>query len=160
MSDSKPQPLTEDQRTEVRSLLKQLSEASSARASRRGSTRPVLKTTKKLKVIPNPFESIEEGQTVQGTELSPDCVVLPFIQRTRIVLFPFHYDQITQTRDEWINMMQDDVGCTLSVSDAGTKDHLRFTIDANPPVRYLHLYLQYVTGSEDQYGLNNWLYAT
>ena len=66
MTDSKPQPLTEDQRTEVRSLLKQLSEASSARASKRGSTRPILKTTKKLKVIPNPFEGIDEGQTVQG----------------------------------------------------------------------------------------------
>jgi hypothetical protein len=158
MSDSKPQPLTEDQRSEVRTLLQQLSEASSARASRRGTNRPLLKTTKKIKAQPNPFEGIDEGQQVEGTALSPDCAILPFIQRTRLVLFPFHYDDITQSRNDWIQMVLDDIGCKLSLSDAGTRDHLRFTVDANPPVRYLHIYLD--LKGVDEFGLSNWLYAT
>jgi len=158
MTDTNPAPLTENQRTEIRSMLKTLSEQSSARASKRGTNRPTHKITKTIKVIPNPFEGIEEGQTVQGTDLSNGCIVLPFIQRTRLVLYPYHYDQIPLTRDEWIRMIQHDVGCSLSLSDAGSNDHLRFTVDANPPVRYMHLYLTAV--SKTNYIISNWMYAT
>jgi hypothetical protein len=159
MNDPKPQPLTEDQRVEVRNLLKQLSAQSSARASKRGTTRPQLRTTRRIKIVPNPFDGIDEGKTVQGTELSPDCSVLPFIQRTRIVLLPFHLDDIAQFREDWIKMIEDNVGCKLSVSDAGTREHLRFTVDSNPPVRYLHIYL-----TEDKetklFSMTNFMYAT
>lgn len=160
MSESKPQTLTEDQRTEVRSLLKQLSEASTARASRRGTNRPSLKATKKLKRKPNPFDGIQEGKQVNGVQLSPDCIVLPFIQRTRIVLMPFHLDNISQTREEWINMMKYEVGLELSTTDAGSQYHLRLVIEANPPCRYLHIYLEKEANDSNKLLLTNWLYAT
>lgn len=160
MSDSKPAPLTEEQRTEVRSLLKQLSEASTARASRRGTTRPSLKATKKLKRKPNPFDGISEGKQVNGVQLSPDCITLPFIQRTRTVLLPYHLDNISQSRQEWINMMKFDVGLELSQTDAGTEYHLRLVIEANPPCKYLHMYLEKENNNPDKLLLTNWLYAT
>lgn len=161
MSEPKPAPsLTEDQRTEVRQLLQKLSAQSTARASRRGSARPSLKKTKKLKRQPNPFDGIEDNKTVNGVQLAPDCVTLPFIQRTRVVLLPFHLDQIFMERSKWITMMKEDCGLDLSEADAGTQHHLRFVIEANPPVKYLHLYLEKDPLDSRMLGINNWLYAT
>ena len=64
MSDTKSAPLTEDQRSEVRLLLQRLSQQSTARAQRRGTTRPLLQKTKKLKREVNPFDAIEQNQHV------------------------------------------------------------------------------------------------
>lgn len=161
MAEPKPAPpLTEDQRVEVRKLLQRLSQQSTARASRRGTTRPTLKTTKKLKRQVNPFDGIEANKTVNGTCLAPDCVVLPFIQRTRIVLMPYHLDGISLPRSKWIEMLRFDAGLDLSQSDAGSELHLRFVIEANPPVKYLHLYLEKDPKNSSQYLISNWLYAT
>lgn len=158
---NKPAPLTEDQRTEVRSLLQRLSQQSTARATKRGTTRPNLKQTKRIKRhIPNPFDGIEENKVVNGVVLSPEVVVLPLIQRTRIILLPYHLDQISLTRDEWIKVMRYGAGLDLSESDAGTNNYIRFVIEANPPVKYLHLYLEKDSNSSSKYLINNWLYAT
>ena len=56
-----PKPLTEAQRNEVRTLLKQLSAASASRRSKRNPNENPLsrKKKKKVKHIENPFESIE-----------------------------------------------------------------------------------------------------
>ena len=51
MNEAKSAPLTEEQRTEVRQLLQKLSQQSTARAQRRGTTRPALQKTKKLKKL-------------------------------------------------------------------------------------------------------------
>ena len=160
MADSKPNPLTEDQRTEVRDLLQRLSAQSTARASRRGTSRPSLKRTKKLKRQPNPFESIDQGQSVQGVQLPPVCITLPLIQRTRLILMPFHLDQISIPRAEWIKLMREQCGLDLSTADAGTEMHLRFVVEANPPVKYVHVFLEKDPQDANKMALQNWLYAT
>tara|TARA_B100000674_G_scaffold404973_2_gene351569 strand:- start:155 stop:637 length:483 start_codon:yes stop_codon:yes gene_type:complete len=160
MADSKAAPLTEDQRTEVRQLLQRLSQQSTARATRRGTTRPNLVKTKKLKRMVNPFDGIEANKVVQGVVLAPDVVTLPLIQRTRIILLPYHLDQIPLTRKEWIKVLKYGAGLDLSQSDGGTNTYLKFIIEANPPVKYLHLYLEKAAGSDSKYLINNWLYAT
>ena len=119
MADSKAAPLTEDQRTEVRQLLQRLSQQSTARATRRGTTRPNLVKTKKLKRMVNPFDGIEANKVVQGVVLAPDVVTLPLIQRTRIILLPYHLDQIPLTRKEWIKVLKYGAGLDLSQSDGG-----------------------------------------
>jgi len=162
MSDSKSTsaPLTEDQRSEVRVLLQKLSQQSTARATKRGTTRPNLEQTKRLKRIVNPFDGIEENKVVAGVVLSPEVVVLPLIQRTRIILLPYHLDGISMSRKEWIKLMKYGAGLDLSESDAGTNTYIRFVIEANPPVKYLHLYLEKDSRDESKYLINNWLYAT
>lgn len=161
MADSKAAaPLTEDQRSEVRLLLQRLSQQSTARATRRGTTRPNLVKTKKLKRMVNPFDGIEANKVVQGVVLAPDVVTLPLIQRTRIILLPYHLDQIPLARKEWIKVLKYGAGLDLSESDGGTNTYLKFIIEANPPVKYLHLYLEKASGSVDKYLINNWLYAT
>ena len=160
MADSKSAPLTEDQRSEVRQLLQRLSQQSTARATRRGTTRPNLVKTKKLKRMVNPFDGIEANKVVQGVVLAPDVVTLPLIQRTRIILLPYHLDQIPLTRKEWIKVLKYGAGLDLSQSDGGTNTYLKFIIEANPPVKYLHLYLEKAVGSDSKYLINNWLYAT
>ena len=64
MADAKSAPLTKDQRSEVRLLLQRLSQQSTARAQRRGTTRPALKATKKLKRMMNPFDGIEQNKHI------------------------------------------------------------------------------------------------
>ena len=60
-----PKPLTEAQRNEVRTLLKQLSAVSASRRSKAGNRNPLSrKKIKKVKRIENPFESIEEGNVL------------------------------------------------------------------------------------------------
>ena len=61
-----PKPLTEAQRNEVRTLLKQLSAVSASRRSRTRNRNPLSrKKIKKVKRIENPFDGIDEGKTVQ-----------------------------------------------------------------------------------------------
>lgn len=160
MSESKAAPLTEDQRTEVRALLQKLSQQSTARALRRGTTRPALQKTKKLKRQVNPFDGIEPNKAINGVQLAADCCVLPLIQRTRIVLLPYHLDQIPLTRDGWIEMMKFDCGLDLSESDEGAELYLRFIVEANPPVRYLHIYLERPPGEKEKAVISNWVYGT
>ena len=72
-----PKPLTEEQRNQVRSLLKQLGEAS-VRRSKRKHNHSVKQTPRKSsknlslkyikpKVQESPFDGIDEGQTVDTT---------------------------------------------------------------------------------------------
>lgn len=160
MSDTKSAPLTEEQRTEVRVLLQKLSQQSTARALRRGTTRPALQKTKKLKRQVNPFDGIEPNKAVNGVQLAADCCVLPLIQRTRIILLPLHLDQIAMTRDKWIETMKFDCGLDLSESDEGAELYLRFIVEANPPVRYLHIYLERPPGETLKAVVSNWVYGT
>lgn len=157
---NKPNPLTEDQRSEVRILLQRLSQQSTARATKRGTTRPNLEKTKRLKRIVNPFDGIEENKVVNGVVLSPEVVVLPLIQRTRIILLPYHLDAISLTRNGWIKLLKYGAGLDLSETDGGTNTYIKFVIEANPPVKYLHLYLEKDMRDDSKYLINNWLYAT
>lgn len=139
-----PTILTETQRKEVRLLLEKLS------GSINHST-PVHRSTKRIKRLVNPFEDMKPGEHVNGLDLSPDCLCLPFVQRSRICILPFFYDSIGQSRQEWIDMIVKYTGATLSDS---TENHLRFCVTGNPPVRFLHVYLK------EEGLLENFLYAT
>jgi hypothetical protein len=155
-----PKPLTEAQRNEVRNLLKQLSAASASRRSRTGNRNPLSrKKIKKVKRIENPFDGIEEGKTVQLSELSPDCAVLPFVQRVRIVLMPYIYDNLAKQRQEWIDMIIHYCGCMVSEADAGTHSHVRFVVEGNAPVRFLHVYFEEITGTTLML-VSNFMFAT
>ena len=140
----RPSILTEQQRTEVRSLLQKLSGSINQ-------TTPVHRATKRVKRLTNPFDDIKPGQHVNGLDISPDCICLPFVQRSRICILPFFYDSLAQTRQEWIDMIDKYTGATLTDS---TENHLRFCVNGNPPVRFLHIYLK------DGGYLENFLYAT
>lgn len=156
-----PKPLTEAQRSEVRNLLKQLSAASASRRSKSGNRNPLSrKKIKKVKRIENPFDSIDEGKTVGMEELSPDCCVLAFVQRVRIVLMPFIYDKLTLKRDKWIEMIVHYCGCLISEVDGGTHCHVRFVVEGNAPVRFLHIYFEQIEGTEDTMLLTNFMFAT
>ena len=155
-----PKPLTEAQRNEVRTLLKQLSAVSASRRSRTGNRNPLSrKKIKKVKRIENPFDGIDEGKTVQLAELSPDCVVLPFVQRVRIVLMPYINDKLSMARQEWIDMIIHYCGCLISEADGGTHSHVRFVVEGNAPVRFLHVYFEQIEGT-DQMLVANFMFAT
>ena len=160
MADTKSAPLTEDQRSEVRLLLQRLSQQSTARAQRRGTTRPALKATKKLKRMMNPFDGIEQNKHINGVVLAPDCTILPFVQRTRIILLPYHLDQISMKREEWIDTLRYGAGLDLSESDEGTEYYLRFVVEAQPPIRFLHIYLEKDPNNSDRALVSNWVYGT
>lgn len=165
----KPKPLSEEQRNQVRSLLKQLGE-SSARRSARGPTsirKTPRKSSKNLslkylapKVEENPFDAIEMGKTVDGIDLPPICNTMPVVQRVRLMLVPLYYDEIPVDRDEIIKMVKEDLGSDMSIADAGTKDTLRFVVDGNPPVKMLYIYLKPCETDDSKYVLLNWMYAT
>lgn len=155
-----PKPLTEAQRNEVRTLLKQLSAASASRRSRTGNRNPLSrKKIKKVKRIENPFDGIEEGKSVHLADLSPDCVVLPFIQRIRIVLMPYIYDKLAMEREKWIEMIVHYCGCLVSETDGGTQSHVRFVVEGNAPVRFLHVYFEQLEGSNLML-VANFMFAT
>jgi len=164
-----PKPLTEEQRNHVRSLLKQLGEASVRRSKRKIEHNSVhskrRKTSKNLsikymkpKVQESPFDGIEEGQTVDGIGLPPICNTMPVVQRVRLILVPIYYDDIPIDRDELIHMIKEDLGADLSIADAGSKDSLRFVVDGNPPIKNLYVYLK--PCDNDKYNIINWMYAT
>lgn len=146
-----PTVLTEEQRVNVRNLLKQLSGSKTTTTC----TQPT-RATKRIKRLVNPFEDIEAGKSVNGLDLSADCCTLPFVQRSRICILPFFYDNIGQQRQEWIEMIYKYTGASLSESDGGTDTHMRFIVIGNPPVKYLHIYLK----KTDLYYLENFLYST
>lgn len=155
-----PKPLTEAQRNEVRNLLKQLSAASASRRSKAGKRNPLSrKKIKKVKRIENPFDGIDEGKTVSMEELSPDCITLAFVQRVRVVLLPYLLDGLTLTYDEWVEMIVHYCGCLKSSLDEGVKEHVKFVVEGNAPVHYLHVYFESETGSEDL-KLNNFMFGT
>lgn len=157
-----PKPLTEAQRNEVRTLLKQLGASSASRRSKVGNKNPLSrKKVKRVKRIDNPFESIDEGKTVDGfTGLSTDCCLLTFVQRCRIVLLPYHYDKISLTYEEWCSMIEHYGGCKFSVLDNETRSHLKFIVEGNAPIRYLHIYLELEDEANERYGLSNFIFAT
>ena len=116
-----PKPLTEEQRNQVRSLLKQLGEASVIRSKskRKHSTKHSTvskrrKTTSKhlsLKYIKpkledSPFDGIEEGKTVDGIGLPPTCFTMPVVQRVRLMLIPLFYDDVPVDREFLIKMVK------------------------------------------------------
>ena len=70
--------LTEQQRTEVRELLKISGNKPSTIHSQPS------RATKRIKRIINPFDTIEEGNSVNGLDLSADCCTLTFVQRSRV----------------------------------------------------------------------------
>tara|TARA_E500000178_G_scaffold350378_1_gene409226 strand:+ start:3513 stop:3968 length:456 start_codon:yes stop_codon:yes gene_type:complete len=145
--------LTEKQRTEVRELLKKISGNKPSTIHSQPS-----RATKRIKRIINPFDTIEEGNSVNGLDLSADCCTLTFVQRSRVCILPYVYDNISQERQQWIDMIYDYTGAKLSDSDPGTELHLRFIIVGNPPVKYLHIYLKRDKG--DFFFLENFLYST
>ena len=118
------------------------------------------KKIKKVKHIENPFESIEEGQTVGMDELSPDCCTLTFVQRTRIVLLPYMYDNLYQTYKEWAEMIVHYCGCLKSSLDEGVKEHIKFVVEGNAPIRYLHLYLESNPDDKTLFKVANFMFAT
>jgi hypothetical protein len=168
-----PKPLTEEQRNQVRSLLKQLGEASLRRSKRKLSlsrSRSTTRTPKrsrnlslkymKPKKVESPFDGIDEGQTVEGVDLPPICNTMPVVQRVRLMLIPLHYDDVEFDRQMIIDMVKDDLGADLSVDDGGTKDTLRFIVDSNPPIRNVYIYLQPGNKDPEKYMLLNWMYST
>ncbi len=155
-----PKPLTESQRNEVRNLLKQLSAASASRRSKTGNRNPLSrKKIKRVKRIENPFDSIDEGKSVHMADLSPDCAILPFVQRVRIVLMPYIYDHLAKSREEWIKMINHYCGCLVSQTDGGTLSHVRFVVEGNAPVRFLHIYLEQVEETNLMF-VSNFMFAT
>lgn len=165
-----PKPLTEEQRNQVRSLLKQLGEASVRRSltsSKSKRAKTPRKTSKHLslkylkeKKQESPFDGIDEGQTVEGVDLPPICNMMPVVQRVRLMLLPLYYDDMEFERDFIIKMAKEDLGAELSIADAGSNDTLRFVIDGNPPIKILYVYLQPGAVDPDKYMLLNWMYAT
>jgi hypothetical protein len=159
-----PKPLTEEQRNQVRAMLKQLGEASvkrstrSVRTPRKSSKHLALKYMKK-KVQENPFDDVEAGQTIEGVDLPPICNTMPVVQRVRLMLMPLHYDDIEFERDDIIKMAKEDLGADLSIADGGTQDTLRFVVESNPPIKILYVYLQPGTINPKKYMLLNWMYA-
>eukprot|EP00942_MAST-04A_sp_MAST-4A-sp1_P007870 g7870.t1 len=138
-----PKPLTEAQRNEVRNLLKQLSAVSASRRSKAGNRNPLSrKKIKKVKRIENPFEEVEEGKTVGMELLNPDCCVMAFVERVKCVLLPYLYDSIELEYKEWIDMIVHYCGCLVSPLDEGLKSHVKFVVEGNAPVRYLHVYFE------------------
>ena len=165
-----PKQLTEEQRNQVRSLLKQLGEAS-VRRSKRKREHSVKQTSRKTsknlslkyikpKVQDSPFDGIDEGQTVDGVDLPPICNTMPLVQRVRLMLLPLHYDDVSFYREDMIKMVKEDLGSDLSIADGGSKDSLRFVVDGNPPIRLLYVYLQPCPTDSEKYMLLNWMYAT
>lgn len=164
-----PKPLTEEQRNQVRSLLKQLGEASVRRSKtlkskrlqtpRKASKHLSLKFLKK-KVVENPFDGVDAGQTVEGVDLPPVCNRMPVVQRVRLMFLPLYYDDVEFEREKIIKMAKEDLGADLSIADAGTQDTLRFVIDGNPPIKILYVYLQPGKVDPQKYMLLNWMYAT
>ena len=154
-----PKPLTEAQRNEVRTLLKQLSAVSASRRSKAGNRNPLSrKKIKKVKRIENPFESIEEGKTVGMEELNPDCCTLTFVERVKLVLLPYLYDSIEVEYADWIEMIVHYCGCMVSPLDEGLKSHVKFVVEGNAPVRYLHVYFE--TGEdEDKQRVCNFMFG-
>lgn len=164
-----PKPLTEEQRNQVRSLLKQLGEASVRRSltsaksrhktPRKASKHLSLKYIKEKKQE-SPFDGIDEGQTVEGGNLPPICIMMPVVRRVRLMLLPLHYDDMEFDREFIIKMAKEDLGADLSIADAGSNDTLRFVIDSNPPIKILYVYLQPGTVDPKKYMLLSWMYAT
>jgi len=171
-----PKPLTEEQRNQVRSLLKQLGEASvrrslsvtRSRSSGRSSSSKTPKRVSKhlsLKYLKekkqeSPFDGIDEGQTVEGVDLPPICNMMPVVQRVRLMLLPLYYDDVEFEREFIIKMAKEDLGADLSIADAGSNDTLRFVIDSNPPIKILYVYLQPGAVNPQKYMLLSWMYAT
>tara|TARA_B110000008_G_C16957934_1_gene558942 strand:- start:1532 stop:2059 length:528 start_codon:yes stop_codon:yes gene_type:complete len=169
-----PKPLTEEQRNHVRSLLKQLGEASVKRSKRKNEHKSRLSKRKRRKIASrhltikymkpkeeiNPFDTIDQGQQVEGVKLPPTCNTMPVVQRTRLILLPLFYNDILVDRRELITTMKEDLGADLSVADAGTEETLRFVIDGNPPIRNLYIHLQPSEGSEGKYSIINWIFVT
>ena len=155
-----PKPLTEAQRNEVRTLLKQLSAVSASRRSKAGNRNPLSrKKIKKVKRIENPFESIEEGKTVSMEQLNPDCCTLALVERVKIVLLPYMYDSIFMEYDKWVEMIVHYCGCKKSSLDEGLKSHIKFCVEGNAPVRYLHVYFE-ENEEKDKIKLSNFMFGT
>lgn len=167
-----PKPLTEEQRNQVRSLLKQLGEASVRRSRSKKKHASVISKKRKrtssknlkLKYIKprtqeSPFDGIEEGKTVEGIGLPPVCNNIPVVQRVRLILIPFFYDDLPVDRHMLIKIMKEDLGADLSVADAGTNDTLRFVIEGNPPIKNLYIFLKPYIEDETKYCIANWIFA-
>jgi len=159
-----PKPLTEEQRNHVRSLLKQLGEASARRSQRKSKTPRKSSKHLSIKYIKpkneeSPFDGIEEGQQVDGIGLPVICNTMPVVQRVRLMLCPLYYDDVHIDRDEMITFVKEELGSDLSIADGGTKDSLRFVVDGNPPIRNLYIFLQPLPNS-DKYTIANWMYST
>jgi hypothetical protein len=166
-----PKPLTEEQRNHVRSLLKQLGEASVRRSKRKNEHITSLSKRKRRKIASrhltikymkpkeeiNPFDSIDQGQQVEGVKLPPACNTMPVVQRTRLILLPLFYNDIKIDRDELISTIKEDLGADLSIADSGTNETLRFVIDGNPPIRNLYIHLP---PNQDEYTIINWIFVT
>ena len=154
---NKPNPLTEDQRK--CGYCSNALAAKHVRATKRGHHKTKFRKNKTVEKNCKSFDGIEENKVVNGVVLSPEVVVLPLIQRTRIFL-PYHLDGISLTRNGWIKLLKYGAGLDLSETDGGTNTYIKFVIEANPPVKYLHLYLEKDMRDDSKYLINNWLYAT
>ena len=138
-----PKPLTEAQRDEVRSLLREISSNSSNR-NKGSNGRNILsrKRIKKVKRISNPFESIEEGKVVNMDDLTPDCCTFVFVERIKCLLLPCFYYEIALPHDEWVKMITEYAGCLPSEEEEQVDYHVKFVVEGNAPIRYLHVYFE------------------
>lgn len=127
--------ITSEQREEIRCMLETLEKNSTVHS----------------KVI-HSFD--RENIAVEWNTISPECVIMPFVQRTRILLTPYIKDKIRQTRQQWIDMLKYKAGCFLS--DIPVEGYLKFVVADNPPVKYLHLYIS----NEEPSKLYNYIYIT
>lgn len=127
--------ITSEQREEIRCMLETLEKNSTVRSN-----------------VIHSFD--RENIAVEWNTISPECVILPFVQRTRILLTPYVKDKIRQTRQEWIDMLKYKAGCFLS--DIPVEGYLKFVVADNPPVKYLHLYIS----NEEPSKLYNYIYIT
>tara|TARA_Y100000389_G_scaffold198292_1_gene234513 strand:- start:4360 stop:4851 length:492 start_codon:yes stop_codon:yes gene_type:complete len=157
-------PLTEEQRNKVRSLLKQLGEASVKRSKRKqqfySKGRKKRRVSKNLSIkhnkkkSKNPFDDLVSGRTIDGLKLPPICYEMTVVQRTRLILYPLFYDGILLSKDEITNIVLQDLGADLS--EEQSSETLRFVIEGNPPIKYLYIHLE---KEEHKFKVVGWMFV-
>jgi len=157
-------PLTEDQRNQVRSLLKQLGEASVKRSKRKqafySKTRKRRKVSKNLSikfnkpVTKNPFDDLVSGRSIDGMKLPTVCFNMPIVQRVRLMLLPLFYDNILLSKDQIFEFMRQDLGA--EPSDEQSNETLRFIVEGNPPIQYIYVHLEKV---DAKFKISGWIFV-
>jgi len=157
-------PLTDEQRQKVRSLLKQLGEASVKRSKRKqqfySKGKKRRKVSKNLSVkfnrkkSANPFDDLVSGRTIDGLKLPPVCHEMTVVQRTRLILYPLFYDGILLSKEELTDIVLQDLGADLS--DEQSSETLRFVVENNPPIKYLYIHLE---SEEHKFKVVGWMFV-
>lgn len=158
-------PLTEEQRHQVRSLLKQLGEASVKRSKRKQAFYSK-RSTKRRKVSKNlsvkfnkqkshnPFDDLVSGRSIDGLKLPPVCFEMTVVQRVRLLLYPLFYDSILIDKKSLEELIIQDLGADLS--DEQSSETMKFVIEGNPPIKYLYVHLE---KEDNKYKIVGWLFT-